>query len=158
MPATQRRTRAVCAHYGLNAADAEEVFQDVSKKILVATTTPKPGETAIRRFDTAEELVGWAAAVARSLASDVAQRRSRSRTPQAGEGLLDTLPGRRLASDGLTDYLALLADEQHRRVIVLRFEDEMTIRQIAAALGVSVGQAYALLSDAIKILRRRMSE
>jgi len=59
---------------------------------------------------------------------------------------------RTLALDDLTQVLAQLPREQ-RQIVLMRFVDDMTIPDIAGALGIPTGTAKSRLHHALKALR-----
>lgn len=77
----------------------------------------------------------------------------------AAEGLkLDDLPASTSResgdeSDNIAEVLGDLSDE-HREVILLRFVDDMSLQEIAAALGIPVGTVKSRLHLAIRQLRQ----
>lgn len=83
---------------------------------------------------------------------------TRWRTRRWRETLVDRLPERAAAEPSLSSNLTLRhallrLPPRQRAVIVLRYYDDLTERETAAALGVSVGTVKSQCSDALARLR-----
>ena len=85
--------------------------------------------------------------------SAISARRKGARTSGAGDAELDELPAApEPASDSLDAALARLSPER-REVLTLRFVDDLSLAEIAAALQVPLGTVKSRLHLAIKDLR-----
>ncbi len=160
IPAVERRVRAICRPFGVQASDADDLTQRVLCKVHRATFLPRPGEDRLRDFDSVGELVAWAGVVARNMLIEKAGAVERQRVapgvdPDAVAGSSGTDPD----LEPLAQYLQLLRDPVEREVLRLRFEgDGLTLEAIAARLGRSLAYVHKVLHSAIKKLRRSFGE
>jgi len=84
----------------------------------------------------------------------IAARRKRGRFSGDEEALL-ILPARETAGDpreGLAQVLSILP-ETHRETLLMRFVDDMSLEEIATALGIPLGAVKSRLHNALEILR-----
>ncbi|MFN8642376.1 MAG: RNA polymerase sigma factor [Candidatus Binatia bacterium] len=93
--------------------------------------------------------------VVRHLALD----RIRRRRPEVDiDALADTLPAPPVTADGdLSRLLALLPPGQ-REVLLLRYADDLSLEQIAAALNVPLGTVKSRLHAALAALKGRVAQ
>jgi RNA polymerase sigma-70 factor, ECF subfamily len=80
----------------------------------------------------------------------------RNRKFPGGEEILDEMPARSEAAEGLSEELAAalaLVPQAQRQVVLMRFVDEMSIEEIAEALAVPPGTVKSRLHHAIETLR-----
>jgi RNA polymerase sigma-70 factor (ECF subfamily) len=134
---------------------AEEITQDTFVRAYAH----------LDRYDEARPLYPWLAAIAVRLAQNWLRRRGRTVRHEGGS--LDSAPEPSTAAAGLS---ALIADEDSRRLwqavaalpsgertaVVLYYRDEMFVRDIARALGVTTGTVKTLLFRARRRLRGRL--
>ena len=113
--------------------------------------------TRSSRFDPARaSAAGWVHGIlGMVLLEECRKLRKQPLQPPADDGLWDVLAERMTSptDDGLADFLAALAPDQ-RRIITLRFVDELSHREIAERLGISEGYARVQLSRALGEVKR----
>ncbi|MFJ2741953.1 RNA polymerase sigma factor [Streptomyces sp. NPDC087440] len=153
-PAQVRRVRAVLALGGVPGTDLADGLQQVRLRLL---------ERRAKGAEMPRDTGAWAAAVASNIAVD--WHRSRTRQERLG-ARLTALPtwgdGARSPEDRLltlvvADGLDALAD-LHRQVVVLRFYADLSVPQIAEALGIPAGTVKSRLHTAMRTLRQRLTE
>ncbi|HEX5786645.1 MAG TPA: sigma-70 family RNA polymerase sigma factor [Woeseiaceae bacterium] len=132
-----------------DADAALDVLQETFGYLLKRFPPPGPGLTLSAKLTT------LLYTVAKNTAIDVRRRTDRFRGADAVEP--DSLPAdddRSAAGAGL-DLHPLLAtlSEERREVLLLRFVDDLSLQEIAAALGIPLGTVKSRLHLAVKALR-----
>jgi len=139
-------------------ATAEDLFQQTWVRLM----------EKIGSYDTRRNFEAWLFAIARNLAIDHLRRRrgiSLDERDDAGQAPVDRLSaGGRNALEQLLDFergalLAAAIEELpaiHREVLTLRFEEEMTLEQIAEVAGVPLSTVKSRLHRALESLRARI--
>jgi RNA polymerase sigma-70 factor, ECF subfamily len=136
-------------------AAAEEVTQDAFVRAY----------TRLDRYDDRQPFYPWLATIAVRLAQN--RLRRQGRTLQREGTPLDTAAEPATGPSSLT---ALIADERSRRLrravtalssgertaVMLHYRDDLTVREIARALGVTTGTIKTLLFRARRHLRERL--
>lgn len=135
--------RLAYAHGG-NAADAEDVMQDVFLRLL--TKAP-----VFRDDDHAK---AWLLRVAVNRARDLLRAAGRQNVPL--EMAEDVSAPERPAGETLQAVLAL--PPKLRLAVHLFYYEELSVKEIAAAVGISQGAVKARLSRARKQLRASLTE
>jgi len=137
---------------------AEDLFQQTWVRLM----------EKIGSYDTRRNFEAWLFAIARNLAIDHLRRRrgiSLDERDEAGQAPVDRLSaGGRNALEQLLDFergalLAAAIEELpaiHREVLTLRFEEEMTLEQIAEVAGVPLSTVKSRLHRALESLRARI--
>lgn len=130
--------------YTGNRDDALDVLQDAFAHLFGRF----PGFTLTAQLKT------YLYPVVRHLAFD----RLRRRRPEVDvDTLADTLPAPPAVADGdLTRLLALLPAGQ-REVLMLRYADDLSLAQIAAALDIPLGTVKSRLHGALAALKQRVA-
>ena len=125
-----------------NDADALDVLQETFSYVLGKL----PGLRLTARFTT------FLFPAVKNLS--IAARRKRDRA--LGEGPLPDCAGPEAAAGGGRDDLAAalsVLSEEQRETLLLRFVDDMSQEEIAAALGIPVGTVKSRIHNAIEALR-----
>ena len=136
-------------------AGAEEITQDTFVRAYAH----------LDRYDEARPLYPWLAAIAVRLAQNWLRRHGR--TVRREGGSLESTPEPGTAAGGLS---ALIANDDSRRLwqavaalpsgertaVILYYRDEMAVRDIAQALGVTTGTVKTQLFRARRRLRARL--
>ena len=137
-------------------AAAEEVTQDAFVRAYVR----------LELYDDRQPFYPWLATIAVRLAQN--QLRRQGRTRQREGTPLEAVPEPAAAASSLT---ALMADERGQRLrravtalssgertaVMLHYQDDLPVREIARALGVTSGTIKTLLFRARRHLRERLS-
>jgi RNA polymerase sigma-70 factor (ECF subfamily) len=129
-------------------------------------------QEAYLRFDRAAsapiaEPVGYLYRIVRNLALDGRRRQAREalfvvgQSPEFSDGAACSRPGPEAEAAGRSDVEALKAalaelPERTRRALELHRFEGKTVKAVAAALGVSVGTAHALIVDGLEHCRTRL--
>ena len=135
---------------------AEDVLQDAYLKFVRAA--------AVQDL---KEPIAYLHRIVRNLSVDAKRRsnRERGRVSADADGTLETVahdyptPERQASSrQDLAILEASLAElpERTRRVLEMYWYEEFSLREIAAALGISVGLAHSLVADGLEHCRRRL--
>lgn len=150
------RLRAVLALCGMPWEDLDDGLQQVRVKLLETqadSTKPSIGNPS-----------AWATVVASRVAMDWHRARARD------SGLRKRLAARwsRRPPDGASEEERTMAmavadalealPAAHRQVIVLRFYDDLPVREVAAHLGVSEGTAKSRIHRAVVEMRSMLRE
>jgi RNA polymerase sigma-70 factor (ECF subfamily) len=88
----------------------------------------------------------------RNLSLELIRKRRRVTLDDAG---LDILPAPLEAADDRSELLAALSSlpATHRRVVVMRFVDDLKLEEIAQVLGIPLGTVKSRLHNALQMLR-----
>ena len=139
-------------------AETEDLTAEVFRRAL----------QSLPRFKwTGAPFAAWLFRIASNLIADRAKRKSKEGTASAGEDALLSAPRLRTPGAQQTDLeecerraqLFTLVDdlpEDQRRVVVMRFAEEKSIGEIAAALDRSEGAVKQLQFRALENLRKRI--
>lgn len=147
----ERHQHALYAFVRSRVEDPTEA-EDVSQEVFVAAWRGLPGLAAPARF------AAWLFGIARRQVRD--HRRGAARRSTVPEARLDECPapealdGPLVGGESLDELLAGLEDRA-RVVLVLRFREGRTYREIAAALGLPVGTVGTILHRALRRLVAR---
>ena len=147
--------RKIALQY-VSAEDADEVLDDVLLGAWNAIPPQKP-----------ENLFGFLAALTKNIAvsrcrKQAAAKRGAGESPAPLDELADCIPGtqnveqhveERQLADALNRFLSGLPKEM-RAVTVLRYTEQQTVAEIAAAFGISESKVKSILYRARKKLRR----
>jgi RNA polymerase sigma factor (sigma-70 family) len=145
------------AHALAGPVDGDDVAQQAWTQALAAY----PALTS------AANLKGWLLTVTARCATDVHRGRARRAVPvgdvperpdpaAAPEDLLEARPGGRLGDGGLWDAVRALPERQ-RTAVALRYVADLDHAAVARALGTTPAASRRLVSDALGILRARIS-
>ncbi|GGX50737.1 RNA polymerase sigma factor [Streptomyces minutiscleroticus] len=151
--AQESRVRAVLALGGVPHADLPDGVQQVRLRLL---------ERAASGREAPRDVSAWAAVVASNLAMD--WHRARRRQERVGERLASLRQWEHAPGDDSRELSLAVAhglDElpaAQRQVLVLRFYADLTVRAIAAELGVPEGTVKSRLHTAVRALRTRLHE
>lgn len=155
----QRRLFGLALMMTRDPSGAEEVAQDAFIRAFVHLDS----------YDTARSFYPWISTIAVRLAQNWLVRRTRASTREGAEFELD----RAAAPAGSADPLAeLITDERDRRLwhsvsalpsgertaVILYYRQEMSVLEIARALGVTGGTVKTLLFRARQRLRRTLGD
>lgn len=129
---------------------AEDLTGDVFVRMVEAADTPRFANTS---------LSGWLYRIAHNLLVDHFRKRSEEvelaeDVPTQSEGPA-AVAERRLAQDGLREALEELTEDQ-RQVIVLRFGEGLTAREVAEIMGKRENAVWQLQHRALNGLRRAL--
>jgi len=130
-----------------SAADAEDVLHD----LIIGLPD------ALRRYDERGKLRGWLRQVVVRMC--LMRLRAARRRGETGLDAAGQLPARAAPPGDFNDAIELALLELSpaiRAVVVLRFLDGLSHRQIAETLGISINASEARLSRGIVVLRRRL--
>lgn len=127
-----------------NAADAEDVMQDVFLRLL----------TKAPNFRDDDHAKAWLLRVAANRANDLLRSAARKNVPL--EEAAEVRAPEPTAGETLREVLAL--PPKLRLVVHLFYYEEQTVKEIAAVLGISQGAVKARLSRARKQLRISLAE
>jgi len=136
---------------------AEDLTGDVFVRMVEAAETPRFADTS---------LSGWLYRIAHNLLVDHF-RRHREEVALTEESPMPATPAgsgegpaaiveRKLAQDGLRKALEVLTEEQ-RQVIVLRFGEGLTAREVAETMGKQENAIWQLQHRALNGLRRALA-
>jgi RNA polymerase sigma-B factor len=158
--------RSIARRYGGRGEEYDDLVQAGSVGLVRASTRFDPGRgVAFATF--------VAPAVEGAIRRHLSERRRRVQLPPAAHGT-GRDPGAALASDGVEDgsrepvslaeseHRLLLEgglralDERERRIVFLRFNADMTERQIAQKVGISQAHVSRLLDGALTKLRAEL--
>ena len=141
---------------------ANDVFQDTFAKVI---TTIKQG-----RYTESGRFAAWLTRIARNLIIDVFRQEKSLAQVSTDEGQVDIL-NRREFSDGtiedelvdmqIRDDLRAMLDklpEAQREVLMMRFYQNLSFKEIAEATGVSINTALGRVRYAILNMRRMADE
>jgi RNA polymerase sigma factor (sigma-70 family) len=155
LPGARSRRSQVCARAS-RVVDPDDLVGEVFLRVL----------QGIERFEgDGRAFRAWVFTVARNLAIDERRRNDRFRTePVSPETLIEVAPigdaeaeaMRALAEERVRGVLDQLTTEQ-RDVLLLRILGDLTIEQVALALGKTPGAIKALQARAVATIRRQMS-
>lgn len=135
-------------HYLQDRALAEEIAQDVFLLLH-------------RRLDTLESpahAANWLRKVATHRSIDAARRRKlrpQVSLEEAPELSVSASPGDPVLSERLRQMVASLPDKA-RMVVVLRYQEELELEEIAGVLGIPIGTVKSQLQRALALLRIKM--
>jgi len=117
----------------------------------------------IRRFDTARPFYPWYATILRNVCLSRLRRRTRRRTvqllpdhPGSGEANPVLLAERNERRDHVWHAILELSLRQ-REIIVLNHFQQMSYKEIAAALGIPIGTVMSRLHAARQALRKKLA-
>jgi RNA polymerase sigma-70 factor, ECF subfamily len=126
-------------------------------------------ETAMRflrdlpRFDGRSSIMTWSLGIAINVVRETRRRQNRTETRQGTHPSPERNPGPAdLAQQSERDQLlrcvlGSLSDRQ-REAIVLRFFDQMSVDETAAAMGCAAGTVKATVHQALRLLRIRLKQ
>ncbi len=115
---------------------------------------------SLRRFNGGSSLKTWSLGIATNVCRERRRQRQHQTLPTE-PGKADTLPGPsqqvelREQRDRLLLVLGDLPDRQHEAV-VLRYLEQLSVRDTAAVMGCAEGTVKATLSQALRSLRQRL--
>lgn len=145
------RVYAYVARRVANRAEAEDVTADVFQRALAS----------LPRFEwRGAPFVAWLYRIAANAIRDRWQRTAREKgNPSAGEPSVPADPGiEEIEQRARLFRMVATLPEDQQRVLVMRFAEEKSLREIAAAIGRSEGAVKQLQFRALENLRARMSE
>jgi RNA polymerase sigma-70 factor, ECF subfamily len=139
---------SIAWHFLHDRAAAEELAQDVFLQLY----------RDLARLESPAHVVAWLRRVACHRAIDFARRRKLR--PETSLDLVPPpavveRPADPFASAMLRKLVASLPDKA-RAVVVLRYQEEMELAEIAAALGIPLGTVKSHLQRALAMLREKM--
>lgn len=154
----QRRLFGLALMMTRDPSGAEEIAQDAFVRAFAHLDS----------YDAARPFYPWISTIAVRLAQNWLVKRTRERTREGAE--LD--PDHEPPADGLDPLAELVADEGDRRLwhsvealpsgertaVILYYRQEMSVREIAAALGVTGGTVKTLLFRARRRLSRSLGD
>ncbi|MFQ5595498.1 MAG: sigma-70 family RNA polymerase sigma factor [Anaerolineae bacterium] len=127
---------------------AEDLMGDVFVRMVEAVDTPRFADTS---------LSGWLYRIAHNLLVDHFRKQSEEVTLPEELAMSSEGPAaiveRKLAQDGLRKALEVLTEDQ-RQVIVLRFGEGLTAREVAEIMGKQENAIWQLQHRALNGLRR----
>ena len=154
----QRRLFGLALMMTRDASGAEEIAQDAFVRAFAH----------LESYDAARPFYPWISTIAVRLAQNWLVKRTRERTREGAE--LD--PERAAPAERVDPLADLIADESDRRLwhsvsalpsgertaVILYYRQDMSVREIAAALGVTGGTVKTLLFRARGRLRRTLRD
>ena len=140
---------SIAYHFLHDRAAAEELAQDVFLQLY----------RDLGKLESPAHVVAWLRRVTCHRSIDFARRRKQRAetniddvpTPSVGANIPDSL-----ASEKLRKMVASLP-EKARAVVVLRYQEEMELQEIAGTLGMPLGTVKSHLQRALGLLREKMS-
>ena len=132
-----------------------EVARDVVQDTFLKLCKIDPGQLK-------GHLPAWLFTVCRNRALDILKKEQRmgrlkepSSLPDLGVGPRD-IATQREAVKLVSEVLESLSD-QHKEAFLLKFEDQLTYREISGAMGKSLGTVNKLITTVLQAVRKRMT-
>ena len=149
LPKVKPRVRDVCRGFHLDDDETEDVFQVVTIKIWSTKDN--------QYFENLRALRAWAGKVARRIIlKKFRPPPRRTRIEYWDPALLPAAVENNTTSSDLAEYLKLVPDALQRETLRLRFCEGLSFREIAKALHLSVGKAYALVVAGLEALVQKL--